>query len=273
VRGGHRRAAHRRVAVVDRLAQIAVAAPGSHDADTRSGEVGHQRTVAHAGTPRREVRDLVGVIDRPDRERSGRAGRGAHRRRGRTVVAGRDHEQRPGLGGEVVDRRFERIDPGGVGCAEAEVDHPGARVDRPLHPGDDRGLGTVEDPAHLAVEQHRVGGHALVPAARCRSRPGDRRRHMRAVPDLVDAVGLVGEVRPISHLVDQVGMVGVDARVEHRHRHTLAGETGLPRLGRTDLRHRHVQAGRALAVEPDRAGPVLVRGSPLVNSIRALDEL
>jgi len=71
------------------------------------------------------------------------------------------------------------------------------------------------------------------------SRMGHRRRVL---------VGAVAEVLLRDHPAGQVGVGGVDAGVEDRDLHALAGETTLPGFGGTDLRH---------ALVGDRPDPVV----------------
>ncbi|GAA3082678.1 hypothetical protein GCM10020254_28850 [Streptomyces goshikiensis] len=200
-----------------------------------------------------EVGEGVGVVDGADGEGGVGAARGVDGAgSAAAAVAGGDGEEHALVGAEFADGRFERVDLGGVGAAEAEVDDVGALGDGPFHAGEDAGVVAgavvVED---LAVQEFRAGRDALERAGRAGARTGGDGGDVRAVAEVVPGVRGGGEVLFGDDLAGEVGVGGVDAGVEDGDLDACAVVSGGPRLVGADLPGALVEGGGAHGVEPD----------------------
>ena len=128
----------------------------------------------------------------------------------------------------------------------------GALRGGPLHPGDDPRLDAAAVVVeHLAVEQRGLRGDALVLAAGRRAGAGRDARHVGAVAVVVAGVRCSRRSSADVDPAGEVGVAGVDAGVQDRDLHALAGQPALPGGRRADLRHAAVERGRHPVVERD----------------------
>lgn len=167
-------------------------------------------------------------------------------------LPGGDHEERAGLGGQVVHRLAHRVGAVGRVATEAHADHLRTGVGGPLHARDDgraeAGATVVE---HLADQQLRTRGDALASPVGRRPAAGDGGGHVGAVAVPVAGAAAAGEVLRLGDPTGQVGMGGVDTGVEHRHLHAGTVPAGRPGGRGADLRHAVLQRRADPPVQPD----------------------